>query len=155
MNSFKRVHHSRSNWNLDWSVGFWEERGKPEYLSEQGREPTTNFDPRKASTLGFEPGPHFWEASALTYSHHTTLAPQEGGREKKESFQSNSTMVDLQMWHTTKVSKSRNVRIYIFLMYSPDVKFTITFLLLRRNTYRHFVPQQYAGCLSHEPTIVA
>ena len=66
-------------------------------LSEQGREPTTNSDPRKASTPGFEPGPHCWEASALTHSHHAALAPQEGGRGKKESFHSNSTIVDLQM----------------------------------------------------------
>ena len=55
-------------------------------LSEQGREPTTNSDPRKASTPGFEPEPHCWEASALTHSHHATLAPQEEGREKKKAF---------------------------------------------------------------------
>ena len=55
-------------------------------LLEQGREPTTNSDPHKASTPRFEPGPHFWEASALTHSHHATLAPQEGGREKKKAF---------------------------------------------------------------------
>ena len=30
---------------------------------EQGREPTTN--PHMASTIGFEPGPHWWEASAI------------------------------------------------------------------------------------------
>ena len=49
----------------------FEERGKPEYpeenLSEQRREPTTNkLNPHMASTAGFEPGPHWWEASALT-----------------------------------------------------------------------------------------
>jgi len=48
------------------SIGF-EERGKPEYpeknLSEQGRKPT---NPHMASTPGFEPGPHWWKASALT-----------------------------------------------------------------------------------------
>ena len=86
-------------------------------LLEQGREPTTNSDPHKASTTRFEPGPHCWEASALTHSHHATLAPQGGVREKKENFQSNSTMVDIQMWHAGKVSESHNVRIYIFLMY--------------------------------------
>ena len=57
---------SRSNWNLE-VLGFWGE-GKPEYpeknLSEQGREPTTNST--HISTPGFEPGPHWWEASALT-----------------------------------------------------------------------------------------
>ena len=66
----------------------FEERGKPECpekpLSEQRRvKPTTNdsirvtkngntkfrpveLDPYMASTPGFEPGPHWWEASALT-----------------------------------------------------------------------------------------
>ena len=57
---------SRSNWNLEVLV--FGERGKPEYpeknLSEQGREPTTNST--HISTPGFEPGPHWWEASALT-----------------------------------------------------------------------------------------
>ena len=57
---------SRSNWNLEVLV--FGERGKPEYLeknlSEQGREPTTNST--HISTPGFEPGPHWWEASTLT-----------------------------------------------------------------------------------------
>ena len=57
---------SRSNWNLEVLV--FGERGKPEYpeknLSEQGREPTTNST--HISTPGFEPRPHWWEASALT-----------------------------------------------------------------------------------------
>ena len=43
-------------------------RGKPEYpeknLSEEGREPTTIFNPHMASDL--TPGPHWREASALT-----------------------------------------------------------------------------------------
>ena len=64
----------------------FQERGKPEYpeknLLEQWREPTTNSDAHKASTLGFEPGPHCWEASALTHSHYATLAPQGGVRGK-------------------------------------------------------------------------
>ena len=57
---------SGSSWNLEVLV--FGERGKPEYpeknLSEQGREPTTNST--HISTPGFEPGPHWWEASALT-----------------------------------------------------------------------------------------
>ena len=61
--------HSRSNWNLEVLV--FEERGKPEYpeknLSEQGRETTTTSTQIiMASTQGFEPGPHWWEESALT-----------------------------------------------------------------------------------------
>ena len=60
---------SSSNWNLEVLV--FEERGKPEYpeknLSEQRREPTTNSTHIiMALTTGVEPGPHWWEASALT-----------------------------------------------------------------------------------------
>ena len=49
----------------------FEDRRKPEYpeknLSEQWREPTTNSTHMyMVSTPGFEPGPHWWEASALT-----------------------------------------------------------------------------------------
>ena len=66
---------SRSNWNL--KVLVFEERrktGVPEKnLSEQGREPTTNST-HMASTPGFEPRPHWWEASAFT-----TAAPMLPG----------------------------------------------------------------------------
>ena len=48
----------------------FEERGKPEYPEKTplgAKEGTNNkLDPRMPSTLGFEPGPHWWEASALT-----------------------------------------------------------------------------------------
>ena len=44
-----------------------EERGKPEYpeknLSEQSREPTNSA--HMTPSPGIEPGPHWWEASAL------------------------------------------------------------------------------------------
>ena len=67
----------------------FEERGKLENpeknLSEQRREPTTRGDgllttnqelnPHMASTPGFEPGPHCWEASALTTA--PPLAPTD------------------------------------------------------------------------------
>ena len=57
---------SRSNWNLEMLV--FEERGKPENpeknLPEQGREPTTNSTHMMLG-LGIEPGPHWWEVSAL------------------------------------------------------------------------------------------
>ena len=62
-----RLPDSWSNWNLEMLV--FEERGKTEYpeknLSEQGREPITNST-HMVSTPGFEPGQHWWEASALT-----------------------------------------------------------------------------------------
>ena len=43
---------------------FWREGNKN--LSEQGREPTTNFNPHMASSSELTPGPHWREASALT-----------------------------------------------------------------------------------------
>ena len=60
---------SISNWNLEVLLVF-DERGKPEYseknLSGQGREPITNSTHNVASTPGFEPRSHWWEASTLT-----------------------------------------------------------------------------------------
>ena len=57
----------------------FEERGKPEnlekYLSEQRREPTTNSTHIWRRRGIIEPGPHWWEASALTTA--PSLAPQE------------------------------------------------------------------------------
>ena len=56
----------------------FEERGKPEYPEEKplgARERTNNkLNPHIASTPGYEPGPHWWEASALTTA--PSLAPQ-------------------------------------------------------------------------------
>ena len=76
MNSFKRARAFQIEL-IFGSVGFFEERGKPEYpeyLSEQGREPTTNSTHIWRSTPGVEPGPHWWEARALTTA--PSLAPQ-------------------------------------------------------------------------------
>ena len=55
----------------------FEERGKPEYPVPLGaKERTKNkLNPHMASTPGFKPGPHWWEASALTTA--PSLAPQE------------------------------------------------------------------------------
>ena len=66
----------------------FEERGKLEYpkenLSEQRREPTTNSTPTSmAPTQGFEPGPHWWEASTLTTA--PSLAPQVR-RDREEMY---------------------------------------------------------------------
>ena len=59
---------SRSNWNLEMLV--FEERGKSEYLeknlSEQGRETNNKLNPHMTPGPGIEPGPHWWEPSALT-----------------------------------------------------------------------------------------
>ena len=68
-----RLPDSWSNWNLEMLV--LKERGKQEYLeknlSEQRREPTTNST--HIWVPGFEPGPHQWEATALTTA--PSLAP--------------------------------------------------------------------------------
>jgi len=65
-----RLPDSWSNWNLEMLV--FGERGKLEYpeknLLQQGREPTTNSTHMPA--LGFESGPHWWEASVLTTALH-------------------------------------------------------------------------------------
>ena len=66
----------------------FEERGKPENpkenLSEQRREPTTNSTHTSmAPTPGFEPGPHWWEASTLTTA--ASLAPQVR-RDREEMY---------------------------------------------------------------------
>ena len=69
---------SRSNWNLEVLV--FKERGKPENLEKNLSEQAENqqqtqlkkkkknnnkLNSRMASTLGFEPRPHWWEANAL------------------------------------------------------------------------------------------
>ena len=56
----------------------FEERGKTGVPGEKplgAKERTNNkLNPHMASTPGFEPGPHWWEASALTTA--PSLAPQ-------------------------------------------------------------------------------
>ena len=66
---------SRSNWNLELLV--FKERGKLENLEKNLSEQAENqqhtqlkkkknkLNSRMASTLGFEPTPHWWEANAL------------------------------------------------------------------------------------------
>ena len=52
-----------------WNVGFWgkEKTGVPGEKPLRARERTNNkLNPYMALTLGFEPWPHWWEASALT-----------------------------------------------------------------------------------------
>ena len=76
MNSFKRVHAFQIELEFG-SVGFWGE-GKTEVPGGKplgARERTNNkLNPHMASTSGVEPGPHRWEASALTTA--PSLAPQ-------------------------------------------------------------------------------
>ena len=68
MNSFKRVRAFQIELEFG-SVGF-EERGKPENPEKKplgAKERTNNkLNPHMASTPGFEPGPHWLEASVLT-----------------------------------------------------------------------------------------
>ena len=68
----------------------FEDRGKPEYLEKISQSKVENQQqtqhPHMALTPGFEPGPHCWEASALT-TDCAILAPpppppeQEKGQE--------------------------------------------------------------------------
>ena len=70
-----RLLDSLSNWNLKMLV--FEDRGKLEYPEKplQAKKRTKNkLNPHMASTPGFEPGLHWWEASALTTA--PSLAPQ-------------------------------------------------------------------------------
>ena len=68
----------------------FEERGQPEYqeknLSEQSREPT-NSPTYDRPCLGIEPGPHWWEVSALSTApalhpedEMVSLGPEHGSR---------------------------------------------------------------------------
>ena len=68
-----------SNWNLKMLV--FEERGKPEYseknLSEQSTERTDNkLNPHMTPGPGIEPGPHWWEAGALTTAPYLFPNPE-------------------------------------------------------------------------------
>ena len=68
MNSFKCVRAFQIELEFG-SVGFWGEgkTGVPGEKPLTARERTNNkLNPHMVSTPGFEPGPHWWEASALT-----------------------------------------------------------------------------------------
>ena len=71
-----RLPDSWPNWNLELLV--FDEKGKPEYPEEKplgAKERTDNkLNPHIASTPGFEPRPHWWEASALNIA--PSLAPK-------------------------------------------------------------------------------
>ena len=68
---------SRSNWNLEMLV--FVEGGKPEYPEKTlGERTRTNnkLNPHMTPSLGIEPGPHWWEASALTTAPSLELVTQ-------------------------------------------------------------------------------
>ena len=86
-NNDLEVAHPQSGSSSTWflielefgNVGFWGEgkTGVPGEKPLGARERTNNkLNPHMASTPGFEPGPHWWEASALTTA--PSLAPQIG-----------------------------------------------------------------------------
>ena len=79
MNSFKRVRTFQIELEFG-NVGFWREgkTGVPGEKPLGAKERTNNkLNPHMASTAGFEPRPHWWEASAVTtappLSHHLHL----------------------------------------------------------------------------------
>ena len=68
MNSFQYVRMFQIELEFE-SVGFWGEgkTGVPGEKPVEAKERTNNkLNPHMASTPGFEPGPHWWEMSALT-----------------------------------------------------------------------------------------
>ena len=69
-----RLPDSWKNWNMEMLV--FEEEGKPEYL-EKNLSQNNKFNPHMASTLGFETGPHWWEASAFNTAQPLLPMKQE------------------------------------------------------------------------------
>ena len=63
----------------------FEDRGKPQYLEKISRSKGENQQqtqhPHMALTPGFEPGPHCWEASALTAA--PSLPPQNKKKDRE------------------------------------------------------------------------
>ena len=64
----------------------FEDRGKPQYLEKISRSKGENQQqtqhPHMALTPGFEPGPHCWEASALT-TDCAILVPQNKKKDRE------------------------------------------------------------------------
>ena len=72
------------------NVGFWGEgkTGVPGEKPLGPKERTNNkLNPQMASTMGFESGPHWWEASALTTAPF--LAPQYGAKFRSRNLLEN------------------------------------------------------------------
>ena len=72
------VYHYQCNWNLQMSDFFFffgkRKTGVPGEKPLGARERTSNkLSPHMESTLGFEPGPHWWEASVLTTAPKTNF----------------------------------------------------------------------------------
>ena len=59
---------SRWNWNLEMLVFSWREENRRTRRKTLGARTRTNnkLNPRMTPEPGIEPGPHWWEASALT-----------------------------------------------------------------------------------------
>ena len=68
-------YHYWCNWNLEMSDFFWRGKiGVPGEKPLRARQRTSHkLSPHMESTLGFEPGPHLWEASALTTGPNTNF----------------------------------------------------------------------------------
>ena len=67
---------SRWNWNLEMLVFSWREENRRTRRNPLGARTRTNnkLNPRMTTEPGIEPGPHWWEASALTTA--PSLLPQ-------------------------------------------------------------------------------
>ena len=97
-----RLPDSWSNWNLEMLV--FEAEGKTGVPGENplgAKERTNNkLNPHMASTPGFEPGPHWWEASALTTAPHLppTLSLQSSFLRKTISVILTTGRISPRLW---------------------------------------------------------
>ena len=73
---FKRSKNSTSNWNLEMLVLGREENRSTRRKTPGAKTRTNNkLNPHMTPSPGIEPGPHWWEASALTTAPSLLPAP--------------------------------------------------------------------------------
>ena len=89
------------------NVGFWEEgkTGVPGEKPLEARWRTNNkLNPHMASTPGFEPGPHWWEASALTTALPLLPRKKPWTLSYSALMSSWSGPVDVKKWNTSDLT---------------------------------------------------
>ena len=105
------------------NVGFWGER-KTGVAGEKhlgAKERTNNkLNPHMASTPGFEPGPHWWEASALTTAPSCPFPYVK--IMKQQGLYQNKVNSSLARTRTCKMDYSNCRREHLMLAYSAQLK---------------------------------
>ena len=120
---YQTSEHSGSNWNLE--VLAFEGRGKPEYpeknLSEQRGERRTNnkLKPHMTPSSEIEPGPHQWEASALTTA--PSLLPSSMSQISIKGNSSIFTLEEEYALYTGHFKQSARLRMGFFSLYSERI----------------------------------